>query len=311
MWVEKTAFILNPAAAGGRSGKLFQKISNQINSLYPERKVLISDYPGHASELARKLAHEGTDQIIGCGGDGTFNQIVNGLFENRKAIHPNLVFGTLPMGTGSDFIRTLMLPKDLNQALQCLKNGRQSKIDVGCAAMAQKQGSRDQYFLNILSCGLSAEVANQINNSSAPGGSFFRYMSNTILGIAKFKNKNISIRINDSVLFQGPFSMLAIANGRYFGGGMLVAPQAKVNDGKFQVVIIKAVPKLRLLARFPSIYSGKHLKYAETLVAESERVEASSTDSVLIESDGESPGALPLKVDCLKQSLNMIVGPTF
>lgn len=309
--LEKTSIILNPAAAGGRAAEQFKRIKDKIDFIFPKVPIRVSERRGHAGEIARQLAHDGCEQIIGVGGDGTFNEIVNGLFENRKPINPDLILGTLPIGTGSDFIRTLGISSKLGEALSFMQRQKVASVDVGYAEVQGLDGKpKEHLFLNILSCGLSADVALRVNHSSGWGGSFFRYFKSSLIGIAKYDNTGTKIRYSaGDTYYEGPFTLLAVANGRYFGGGMYVAPQAQLDDGLFQVVLIKAMPKLSLFGRFALIYQGEHLNLPEVLTCQNSTIDVSSIGGpVYVEADGESIGTIPLKIGCLQKSLKVIVG---
>lgn len=309
--LDKTVIILNPAAAGGRAASHFKRIKDKIDFIFPKVSIRVSEHANHTRELARQLAHDGCEQIIGVGGDGTFHQIVNGLFENRKAINPDLVLGTLPIGTGSDFIRSLGIPNKLGEALSFMQRRKVAPVDVGYAIVQDLDGtSKEHMFLNILSCGLSADVAHRVNRTSGFGGPFFRYFRSSLVSIATYDNSGTKIRYNaGDTYYEGPFTFLAIANGCYFGGGMYVAPQAHLDDGLFQVVLIKRMPKLNLFGRFSSIYKGDHLNLPEVLTCQNGLIDVSSVGgTVYVEADGEPIGTLPLQVGCLQKSLKMIVG---
>ena len=309
--LEKAVIILNPAAAGGHAAIQFKRIKDKIDFIFPKIPIRISEKAGHAREIARKLAHDGCEQIIGVGGDGTFNEIVNGLFENRKPINPELILGTLPIGTGSDFIRSLGIPNKLGEALSFMQRRKTAMVDVGLAIVQDFQGApKEHLFLNILSCGLSAEVAMRVNRTSNFGGPFFRYLRSSIISIAKYKNDRLKIRYSaGDTHYEGPFTLLAIANGAYFGGGMYVAPQAHLDDGLFQVVLVKKMPKASLLGKFHSIYKGDHLNIPEILTCQNSKIDVSSMGGdIFVEADGEPIGSLPLQVSCLPKTLKIIVG---
>ncbi len=308
--MQKTVILLNPAAAGGRSALRFKRIQDKIDFLFPKVPVRVSERQGHMTELARRCAHEGIERIIGVGGDGTFNQIVNGLFEHQKPINPDLVLGTLPIGTGSDFIRSLGISSALGEALSVLHRGKVASVDIGHVRLCGFDGKeKEHYFLNILSCGMSADIALRVSQSSAWGGPFFRYLRNSLAGILSYDGKNTELHYHgNGTDYKGTFTFLVLANGRYFGGGMFAAPQAQLDDGKLQAVLIKHMSKLALLRAFPSIYRGTHLNLPETLSCQNESADVSSTGRVNVESDGESIGTLPMKVTCLRKSLKVIVG---
>jgi YegS/Rv2252/BmrU family lipid kinase len=226
-------------------------------------------------------------------------------------INPDLILGTLPIGTGSDFIRSLGIPNKLGEALSFMQRRKVASIDVGFAIVQDLEGkTKEHLFLNILSCGLSADVALRVNQTSSWGGPFFRYLRSSLVGIAHFDNNGIKIRYDaGDTHYEGPFTLLAVANGRYFGGGMFVAPQAQLDDGLFQVVLIKKMPKIELLSSFASIYKGEHLNLPEILTCQNSQIDVSSIGGpVYVEADGEPIGTLPLQVGCLQKSLKIIAG---
>ncbi|MBI2603389.1 MAG: diacylglycerol kinase family lipid kinase [Deltaproteobacteria bacterium] len=305
-----TVFIVNPSAGCGKAAKAFDELRPSLRSYFPRAETWMSQRQGHVRELARKAAENGVAQVVAVGGDGTINEIVNGLFANKKAVNPKLVLGILPLGTGSDFARSLGVSRKPLDALKILASGKRQAIDVGYASLVDNNARKqDYYFINVLSLGIGAEVAYASNQSSKWAGPFLSYPINTVKCIFSFRLKVATVKSSDNdSLYSGTISELAIANGKYYGGGMLIAPQAQLNDGKLQVVLIKGMSKPQLLFNLSSLFSGAHIRKHFTLVSECTWLEAESNESMLVEADGESPGGLPLRVECLKEALQVIVG---
>lgn len=306
---KQTVFIVNPAAGCGKAARAFEKLRPVLPTYFPNATVFISERQGHVQELARQTALDGASCLIAVGGDGTFNESVNGLFADKKAVNPDLVLGILPMGTGSDLARSFAIGRNSLEALKTLARGQLEKIDVGYARLRNGKGiAKDHYFLNILSVGIGAEIAFEVNHSSKWAGPL-SYFLHTVKGIFKFRPQLATVRSSENVNFySGSISELAVANGNYYGGGMLIAPGAKLNDGKFQVILIKGMSKPQLLLKLSSVYSGSHIRKDFTIVSECSWLEVESQESIIIESDGESSGALPLRVECLQEALQVIVG---
>lgn len=311
----RVAFIVNPASANGKTGIRFEKLKPVINEYFAGCEYFYTKKMGDASKIAKKLALNHYDRVIGVGGDGTFNEIVNGLVEDGKALSPHTVFGTLPMGTGGDLVRTLKISHNPQKALEQLKENKVIDADVG---QVQLKSFEDKpivkYFLNQFSFGLGGLTCLKVNGESKALGGTFSFFKGAIKAILSFPFSKVAIKFKGCKnKYEGAIQNVAIANGQFSGGGMNMAPGARLDTGDFKMIIFEWVPKYKLLFHMPKIYWGGHMKLPTTKVKQITEIEADKIgeQDIFLELDGETPGKLPLKAKCLKSAIKINVGQTY
>lgn len=312
---QKIAFVVNPASAGGKTGREFHALRPEMLRCFPDARFFTTSHPGHASTLARDLALKNYDRIIGVGGDGTFNEMINGLFIQKKPVNPEITFGTLPMGTGSDLIKTLRIPKNPKEALEVLAQNHRVRSDVGCLNLMSFDNQPIQkYFINLCTFGLGGLTCIKVNSQSKALGGRLSFAKGVIQALMAYKPGHITITGKaGQKMFDGRAFNVAIANGKYCGGGMYMAPQASVDSGQFCLIVFKKTPRWKLLLNMPKIYWGGHLSHPSTSVeslTEFEAIEVQNED-IFLEMDGETPGKLPLQAHCIPASLNINTGPDY
>jgi YegS/Rv2252/BmrU family lipid kinase len=261
----------------------------------------------HAAELTRAALQKGHDLIIAVGGDGTINEVVNGFFDDKGPIRPEACFGVVPAGTGGDFIKTLGIPRDTFAAAAVLKSAPRA-IDVGRLRFVDGNGKPAvRHFINIASFGISGMVDRFVNQSSKALGGKISFALATLKAGAAYKNATVRLILDGGTPKEGKIYNVAVANGRYFGGGMKVAPDAALDDGMFDVITMGDFGFGDLLFRGLDIYSGKHLRNPKVTVQRARRVEAEPLDGieVLLDVDGEAPGRLPASFELLQGALQV------
>jgi diacylglycerol kinase (ATP) len=279
-------FVVNPIAAGGRAKKTWM---NQIKPILDnnnfEYEYELTTHRGHAIELARIGVDNGFRIVCAVGGDGTSNEVINGVLKAEK---PG-TFSAFPIGTGNDIPVTFGIPDDeIESMFECLVHGQDRKFDVGYCEKA------DRYFGGIASMGFDAEVAERSQTKKRFFGRW-NYELALVKTIFNFKPYNIKIQYGNDSLLEGQRMIVAIGNGKRYGGGMHVCPKAQVTDGKFFAVTLSKISRFTLLFRvFPKIYDGKHLDHEKVLSMEGSvfRVESPDKDC-LYQADGEILGYLP------------------
>ncbi len=301
----RAAVIVNPRAANGRTGKQWPRIESQVRQALQEFTPLITEGPGHAEELTRNALREGHERIVSVGGDGTHHEVVNGFFEGDKPVNPDAHMAILPQGTGSDLARTLGITMGAG-ALEVLGQDHALAADVGRARFALPGGGeKSEYFLNCAHIGMGGEVANRVNRTTKAFGGFASFLWGVVSVFLTHRSKNMRLDIGDATLEQ-PCQDIIIANGRYDGGGMHVAPQAKLDSGVFEVYIIGDVSRLQGIANMHRLYKGT-LKDRTDIVRyiRTERIHAESDEPVLLNLEGEQPGQTPVTIDLLPRALNL------
>ncbi|OGP55467.1 MAG: hypothetical protein A2Y65_11810 [Deltaproteobacteria bacterium RBG_13_52_11] len=301
------AFIVNPHAAAGSAGRAWPK----IKALARDRLGPFSDHittgPGDAVRLTRQALRNGADIIVCVGGDGTLNEVVNGLMGEDGPIRPETMLGFIPRSTGCDLIKTVPIYRELDRALDVIKNAHTLFLDLG---RIRYQGRRAKpsyrYFHNIASFGLGGEVAERANRTTKALGGFLSFLRATLVSLLKYDKKRIHLKVDNG--FDGDVTVwnIAIANGQYHGGGMWVAPGARVDDGLFQVTVIGDLTLPQVFLNLPNLYNGKIDQVAKVISLVGKRVEASSDQRVLLDVDGEQIGALPVVIEMVPGAVPFI-----
>ncbi|MFW9778049.1 MAG: diacylglycerol/lipid kinase family protein [Candidatus Heimdallarchaeota archaeon] len=279
-------FVVNPTAAGGRVGKIW---TNQIHPLL-EANGIDFDFKtttdqGNAINVAQERVNEGYRIICSVGGDGTSNEVLNGVLKAKK---PG-IFAAFPVGTGNDIPISFGIPDtNIEEMYDCLVSGQDKEFDVGYCEKA------DRYFGGVASMGFDAEVAARTQTKRRLFGRW-NYELALLKTILNFRPYNIKIEYDNESVLEGQRMIVAIGNGKRYGAGMHVCPKAKVTDGKFFAVTLSKISRFTLLLRvFPKIYDGKHIEHKKVLSMEGSVFRVESPDKeCLYQADGEILGYLP------------------
>jgi YegS/Rv2252/BmrU family lipid kinase len=304
--------VVNPQSQNGSLGRKWAQLSQCIRRELGSFDDVRTRAPGDATKLTRQALLEGADIVVAIGGDGTINEVANGFYEDGKPVSSNGCMAILPFGTGGDFRRTLNLPNDIQKAAQIIARGNTKKIDLGKLEFTTPEGGTgERLFINIASFGISGEVSDEANNSSKRLGGRLTFMLATLKVGMKFHSKRVRVVFDadESKALETNINTVAIANGRYFGGGMKIAPNAEVSDGKFDVVSLGDIPFRKSLLQGHHLYAGTHLKLDKVSSRRAQSVHAESIDGqrVWIDMDGEVPGVLPATFTIMPEALQMVV----
>jgi|Deesub1362B_J571_1020462.scaffolds.fasta_scaffold00609_17 YegS/Rv2252/BmrU family lipid kinase len=295
----KTRIIVNPESDRGKTANRWKKIKEALKYYLKEFKYEFTEKPLQAIELTRESIKEGFNFIVGVGGDGTLNEIANGFFEENKIINPEATMGIIPSGTGCDFIKSLNIPKKIKNALEIIKSGTPSLIDIGKVIFKDHFGKRiERYFLNVADFGLGGEVVKRVNEKRMERKAS-SYLKELIFTMLKYKNKRLRILVDGKKLPEDEYLIGAIANGKVFGGGMKIAPEARLNDGLFDFLIIKGFTFFEFLRHGWKVFLGTHLTHPKVNLIKGRKiqVECEESEKVLLELDGEQPGILPAEFE--------------
>ena len=298
--------IVNPASAGGRARSEWPGIAAEIRRHLGSFDVAFTEAPGDGARLAAEAARGGRKLVIALGGDGTISEVADGLLRGRGAA----ALGILPLGTGGDFRRTLELPTRIADAARVLGKGHTRRIDAGRVSFVDHGGTAVfRHFLNIASLGLSAEVATRANASSKLLGGRLAFARATVAAALGHRPPTVRLEIDGADAVSATISTVCVANGRYFGGGMRVAPEALLDDGLFDVVVVGDLGLVGLLRNAPRLYAGTHISHARVASTRGRAVTATAEgdDDVLLEVDGETPGRLPARFEVLPGALDLVV----
>jgi len=306
----KTFLVVNPRSAGGQTGKRWAELSAKVGGALGQFGHEFTAGAMDAARIARKALQDGYECIVAVGGDGTINEVVNGFFHEGKALNPNASLGVIPRGTGGDFRRAFGWDLELDSALSRLRTDKTEPFDVGLVEYINHEGKPEQrYFANIASMGVSAFVANEVNTSNKALGGNMAFVWGTVKGLFRFDPPTVKVRADGGAQESMPINVVAVANGRYFGSGMCVAPDALTHDGLFDITIWSGYTLKDFVFRSKGIYSGQHVTWKGTkrLQCRTFEAESESGKEVLIEIDGEVPGRLPAKMTVLPAAIRLKV----
>jgi len=306
--------IVNPKSAAGSTEFRWAQIASDLRTHFGVFNVKFTRKAGDGIELAGNAAKAGQKFIIACGGDGTINEVANGILESGKDVE----LGILPSGTGGDFRRTLGIASTAREAARDLREGITKTIDVGRVTFFNHDGRQvSRYFLNVSSFGLSASVNERVKAKDAlrwlPGDALrgkAKFALSTLQEVLESEFITVCVQIdekNEKLLNTINF---CVANARYFGGGMKIAPDAKLDDGLFDVVNIGDVKTAKIIFNAYRLYSGSHLDLAEVKHINAKCIKVRSANEkqeVFLETDGELPGKLPAVYEIVPQALKVRV----
>lgn len=304
----KTFLVVNPKSANGDTGKRWAELQAKVLRALPDAKAGFTAGPMDAARLATDALKQGFRRVVAVGGDGTLNEVVNGFFENGKAIDSQAVLGVLPRGTGGDFRKTFGWSTSWDEAVDRLAKNETQPFDVGELQYVDAKGeTRLRYFANICSFGASGVVDAEVNKSSKALGGKLSFMLASVRALLKYKDVEVRFRLDGGEPLTMPITTLSVANGKYFGGGMKVAPDAEVNDGLFHVTVWSGYGLSDFALKQGAIYSGNHVKWKGTTVHQCRELTAESDGQVLIDCDGEQPGTLPCRMRVLPSAIRLAV----
>jgi YegS/Rv2252/BmrU family lipid kinase len=306
--------IVNPASAGGATGRAWPHLASDLRTHFRAFNCVFTERAGDAAVIAGRESAAGRGLIIACGGDGTISEVANGILGSGA----DAELGILPSGTGGDFRHTLDIPKRGRDAATALGKGRSVRVDVGRVEFQDRAGGRaERYFLNVASCGMGGEVIRRVEENSSGwlasasrrlAGGQAAYALASLQSAVSFTRPTLRIRLDERPEFRLAVVNLCIANARYFGGGMKIAPEAKLDDGLLDVVAVGDLDTLKILTNVYRLYLGTHLGMREVRHARARRIQVSadkSCEEVLIEIDGELAGTLPATFEILPRALRV------
>ena len=307
--------IINPASAGGATGAHWPRLATDLRAHFGPFACAFTSAQGDASVIAAREARAGR-LLIACGGDGTISEVANGIL----AAGVDAELGVLPSGTGGDFRRTLRTPARAADACALLRRGRTRLIDVGRVEYANHEGARAaRYFLNVASCGMGGEVVRRVKEDGAgwlPQGAArllggrAAFAAAALRTTLTFTNPVVSVQLDDGPERRLTVANLCVANARFFGGGMKIAPDARLDDGLLDVVALGDLDTLTILTNVYKLYLGTHLGMQQIHHAHATRLKARAAvenQSVLLEVDGELVGTLPASFEIKPRALRVRV----
>lgn len=300
-----TFVIVNPRSRLGETGRRLHELGRLLQKYVGEYELLETQSEGDGERLAQEARAAGATRIIVAGGDGTVSEVVTGL--TAVDAKTDIELGILPLGTGRDFARLLRLGRELEPSVARFRHGKTRRVDAGRLRARSVDGTeRVRCFMNIASFGLSGESALWLKQQAARGTRGpLSYLMSSVVGLSRYAAPSIRLTLDDKLIHDAPLSLAAAANGQFFAGGMQIAPEARIDDGLFDVIVVPKLPMLESLVRLPLLLRGAHVDGQRIRMLRGRVLEATSTADVWIEADGEPVGLLPARFEIMPAALTL------
>jgi YegS/Rv2252/BmrU family lipid kinase len=287
---------VNPIAGGGRCRKAYPAIVRTLRRAGVVCDVIVSQYPGQITEVSSEFAAMGCQTVIACGGDGTVNELVNGIAGTQTTL------GVVPTGTANDFAVNMGISKDINVACTMIKERRTKKIDL-------VRVKEDKFFAGTGCIGFDAEVASFASRRRKENSNpFLWHVLGAVLKFVSYRAKTVELRFNGERYF-GKVLLVAFGNVRSYARGMLITPGAVPDDASLDICVVRPMPRWRLLSVLPSVYKGTHVNSKAVTVSRAGSVYVQSVGPMALYADGDFMTTTPFRLKVMPRHLNVIVGP--
>lgn len=303
-----TLFLVNPAAGNGSTGNSWPLIASLLEKTPCPYDAWLTTRPLDARAKAADALKNGFGRIICVGGDGTLNEVINGIMDYNPALSSEVTVGFIPNGTGCDLAKSISVPRELARAVRAVAEGKTTRMDLGKIRHLDASGRETlRYFHNIASLGLGGEVVRKVNRTSKRFGPFLSFIWATLMTLLTYQTKRVSFSIDGSGLFDQVIWHMAVANGQFQGGGMWVAPGAKVDDGLFDITVVGDLSLPRVFANLHNLYNGRIHSVSKVASFRGRVIDVLSGSEVFLDVDGEEPGTIPVRIEVVPGAINMIV----
>lgn len=290
--MRKIKYIINPVAGDGSSKETLAIIHEKMKETQLEYSISISGYKGDVENIAKEAVEEKYTDIVAVGGDGTLLEAFNGVFEK------NVALGIIPTGTGNDFVKMLGIEKNIVSSIDRIIRGKTKLVDTGRV--------NDSHFLNVVGLGIDGEIVQKTEKVKKIIKGSAAYIYSTFSTLVNYQCKKIKIIIDDKIYEREVF-LVAIGNGKYFGGGMKITPAAEIDNEIFEIVIINKMPKPKFAVLFRKVFSGNHVSEDVVETFSGKKVIVQGDDSMMINADGNIIGHGKCEMEILGKSQKFII----
>jgi YegS/Rv2252/BmrU family lipid kinase len=295
--------IVNPRSANRSTGRDWRKLRKRLQEVLPPFRAVRTSGPGDAARLAARAAGR-YEVVVAVGGDGTIGEVANGLLANGAG---GTALGVLPRGTGSDFVRTLGISRDIDEAASVLARGYCRQIDVGRATYMSFSGERSsRWFVNAAEVGMGAVVCHEVNRARRRLSGQPAFWWAILTTMRRYHPAVATVVIDGSPARELLLNNAWIANGCYSGSGMRTAPRARLDDGLLDAVVVEQAAGWRRIAGLPKLRSGTFVDMPEVEYRQAARVEFTSETPILVETDGDAVGVTPATFEAAPGQLSVV-----
>ncbi len=297
------SLIINPIAGAGKTAQKWPQIIHILEDMEFDFDYHLTEAPAHAIELAKLAVSKGCELVVSVGGDGTINEIVNGLHDTNCI--SDVMLGIINTGTGADYIRTIGVPRSYKEACQRLLRPKKITVDVGIVEYTKNGHLVKRLFVNFAGLGFDAEIVRATTQKYKAFGDLTSYLMGLLTTLVTYKNKEVSLTI-DGEVEERKICTVLMSHGKYGGGGMLATPDADPSDGFFDVLIVDDLSKPDLLWSLPRIYKGTHLTHPKVTLKKAKEIEIRPVQQMCIQADGDLIGEAPARFSVMPSGLNVV-----
>jgi YegS/Rv2252/BmrU family lipid kinase len=300
--------ILNPVSGGKKAAKDKGKILAALDSMNIQYQLIETEFTGHAIELTQAAIHKGYRKIMAIGGDGTVNEVLNGIYRQQIVKPIEVAFAFIPVGTGNDWVRTIGIPTDYQGAAKTIKTGNYFFQDVGVAEFYNEGKLQKHYFANIAGLGYDAFVANYTNKKSMGGKNKgkFTYLLNMLKCLMKYKPSKVKVTIDQQTVIEENIFSMCVSICKYNGNGMMQSPYAVPDDGLLDVTLFHQPSKAEIMLNTSKLYDGSFVDKKFVSLHQAATVKIEAEPAILLETDGEVIGETPVEFKLIHHGFKII-----
>jgi len=301
--------IVNPNAGTKKGEKDWHQIAKKLRKEDIHFKEIFTVEKGHATSITLENVYKGVRKFMVVGGDGTLNEVVNGIFMQTEIPVSEFLIAMIPVGTGNDWCRSFEIPFSYKKAIKLIKKGKTRLQDVGKIGYYYTDTPQSRYFVNVAGMGYDAVVAAKTNKDKARGrGGPLVYMKNLFTSLMFYKHSHTEIHIDGQGAIKHKTFSLSVGIGKYNGGGMMQLPDAVVDDGIFNITLIKKLGKFTVMKQVKNLYDGSFINHPKVITFRGRNIKINSSPPISLEADGESLGHSPFSFEIIEKGLRVVTG---
>jgi YegS/Rv2252/BmrU family lipid kinase len=294
--------VVNPVAGKGKGLSLWEKISDRLDALGLEYAHAVSEYHLHPVALTMEALRNGYRNILAVGGDGTVNEIVNGIFSQQYVPAADVLLSSVSIGTGNDWIRNTGIPRDWRKAVDLIAAGEKKFQDIGLVTYYEDEKIRKRYFAVIAGGGFDSLVVAKTRYSK---GNKITYLAGILRSLFSYRKECITV-VADGQTTEHEVLLLVCTIGRYCGGGMRLTPDADTGDGYFDVGILGYMSRAEILWNIRRLYDGTIKNHPKMKILKAKNIRMTSSSKIFLEADGELLGHTPAEFQLLPSALRVL-----